>query len=216
MSDDLISTGLAGLTVAVTSEAAPAVPALAPYPKAPLPDGWTLNKVAALVRDVAQAMYDLPTILTKHGLTPPQYAALADNEFFKRALEQFTLDWNTAENTQKRLALEAAIGMESVLPDVIVRAQKPTEPLSDVVSLVKLLAEIAGCIGSKAAQAPTIASEKFKIVINLGADTIKYDASTTPVQILQQPEGSGDRTTLQALLEAAGSPASVQANPKGA
>ncbi len=152
--------------------------------KTALPDGWSLNKVASLVRDVAQAMYDLPNILRKHNLTQPQYDVLANNEFFKRALEQFTLDWNSAANTQKRLSLEAAIALEDALPTVAARASKPMEPLADVVQLVKVLAEIAGSIGNKAVQTQG-PSERFKIEINIGAE--KFQREATPM-IVVNPE----------------------------
>ncbi len=227
MSDEIIETGLAGLTAAVT-EPAPQVLAAAPpqvpviiapppaYKKAPLPDGWNLNKVAALVRDVSQAMYDVPTILKKHDLSEPQYALLADNEFFKRALEQFTLDWNTAANTHKRLALEAAIALEDALPTVAARASKTNEPLADVVSLVKVLAEIAGSIGTKAGQQPQGPTEKFKIIINLGADQLTTrEASTNPVQIFTNSEGSGNTREVQSFIEGGGATERVQENPKG-
>lgn len=180
------------------------------YTKAPLPDGWNLNKVAGLVRDVAQEMYDLPTILKKHELTDKQYATLEANEFFKRALEQFTLDWNTAANTQKRLALEAAIALEDALPTVAARASKTNEPLADVVSLVKVLAEIAGSIGTKAANQPQGPTEKFKIIINLGADTLlSREASTSPVQIFANSEGSGNPREVQSFDERGGTPTPV-------
>lgn len=210
MSDETVETGLAGLTAAVTMEQPPVPPPalLAPspaYKKEPLPDGWNLNRVAGLVRDVAQSMYDLPTILKKHGLTDKQYNVLAGNEFFTRALEQFTLDWNSAANTQKRLSLEAAIALEDAMPVVAARAHKPTEALSDVVALVKVLAEIAGTIGTKAANQPVAPTERFKIIFNLNGDLVERSAS---VQIIASTEASGD--TLQPLLEAAGVPSPLQ------
>lgn len=230
MADDLIETGLAGLTAAVTmpepapplAAAAPQLPAVLPVeippapqmPKAPMPDGWNLNKVSALVRDLAQNMYDVPDILKKHGLNEAQYRLLAGNEFFKSALEQFTIDWNTAGNTQKRLALEAAIYLEDGLPNVAARMGKATEPLADVVSLVKVLAEIAGTIGAKAIHAPVAPSERFKIIINLGADTFQRDAAVPPL-VQVNPEPSGNNDTLRALLEASGVPSSLQGNRQG-
>ena len=224
MPNDDIETGLAGLTVAVTPEPQPpqiqeaATPQIAavPHPgvpvqiggvappalnKHPLPDGWTLNKVAGLVRDVAQNMYDLPTILKNHSLNEAQYQILSNNEFFKKALEQFTLDWHSAANTHKRLALEAAIALEDALPMVAARAHKTTEPLGEVVALVKTLAEIAGSIGNKGTNQLQGPSDKFKIIINLGADTIQREASATPIQISAVDERTGNSQTLQSVAE---------------
>lgn len=237
MADDPINTGLAGLTVTVTPEAAPEpvvtvkdyvpspphecksatggdrcdvcfgpVAALAPYPKAPLPVGWTLPKVACLVHDVAIQMYDLPDILKKYGLSPEQYATLETNEFFEKSLKQFTIDWHSATNTPRRLALEAAMSIEHVLPDIVGRATKPNEDLSAVVSLLKVLSEIAGVTGAKAQQAQQAPTEKFNIVINLGADHTLQREANVPIQNISRGEketAPGGFPEIQHLLEGA-------------
>lgn len=231
MADEHIETGLAGLTVTVTSEPEEALPdiesadrALATmpqpptpaYPKAPMPEGWNMQKVSALVRDLAQNMYDIDVILKRHNLTEQQYRFLADNEYFKSALQQFTVDWNTASNTQKRLALEAAIYLEDGLPNVAARMNKPTEPLADVVALVKVLAEIAGTIGAKAANQPNAPTEKFKIIINLGADVLERNATTSlPPLIDVSPVSTGGNDPLRSFLEASGVSGALQSNVKG-
>lgn len=208
MADETVETGLTGLTAAVTPTEAP--------PAEQLPDGWNLHKVAALVRDLAHNMYDLPVILKKHGLTEGQHALLAKNEFFQRALEQATIDWNRADNIQRRLALEAAIALEDALPNVAARAHKPNEDLADIVQLVKVLAEIAGTIGNKAAAQPVGPSEKFKIIINLGADNvIRREATVEPKEIRSDAEGPSSIRSVQSLLEAAGVPAPVQPYAQG-
>jgi hypothetical protein len=132
-----------------------------------MPDGWSLHDVAALVGDVAANMYELPFILAKHKLSEAQYNLIKKNEFFQRALEAEIITWQGANSIQKRLALEAAIAVEASMPMVAARLSNKNEPLGEVVSLMKLFAEMAGSIGTKAA--PTMGnSERFKIVINLG------------------------------------------------
>lgn len=211
MTDDVnpIETGLVGLTAAVTEpapEPPPQVPAVIPVQvPAAMPEGWSLTKVAVLVRDVAQNMYDLPYILKKHTLSAEQYATLKDNQFFQSALAQMTMEWNSAANTQKRLALEAAIAVEDALPTVAARLSKPTEPLADVVSLLKVLSEIAGTIGSKAAQSPAAIGEKFKIVINLGGDLVEREAHASLKVITGAEEGTRENSggQIQKLIEGA-------------
>lgn len=207
--DEPVETGLAGLTVTaavtVDAPAAPQVPATQQ-----MPDGWTLSKVAALVRDIAQAMYDEPYILKKHGLTDAQFAFLKGNEFFQRALEAETISWQRADNVRNRLALEAAIAVEDALPTVAARLSKTNEPLSDVVALLKVLSEIAGTIGAKAA-APQASGDKFKIVINLGADTVQREATPlVTVSPMAEPRQGVD--PVQSLLEATGMSAPIQIN----
>jgi hypothetical protein len=203
--DDLqpVETGLAGLTVTVTPIAAdpPANPAAAitPVPTVdpgaaralssaatPMPDGWTLHKVAALVSDLAQNMYDLPYILKKHNLTDKQYKTLEKNHFFQRALEAETITWTGANSIQKRLMLEAAIATEEGMPYLAARMQSKTEPLGEVVALMKLFAEIAGVIGTKSMQAgPASFGERFKIVINLGGEQFEKEAASSLKPVIE-------------------------------
>lgn len=202
MSDDIVETGLVAAAVTET-QPEPAVAAaveLVVAPKITMPDGWDLHRVAALITDVAQNMYDLPYLLKKHALTPDQYAYLEQNVYFKRALEAEILTWQSANSIQKRLALESAIAVEAALPTVAARLSKATEPLSDVVALLKVLSEIAGTIGSKA-QGPQASAERFKIVINMGSDVVEREATPSNVAIQSQPAGAGTHPALSALVE---------------
>lgn len=154
---------------------APATPA--PAPSVPLPEGWTLHNVAALVGDVAANMYDLPFILKKHKLTDEQYKFLEKNPFYQRALEAEIITWQGANSAQKRLALEAAIASEAAMPVLAARLQSKSEPLSDIVSLMKLFSEMAGVTGNKAVAA-TGTGERVRITINLGGeDTMRKEAA---------------------------------------
>src|SRR5262245_17379940 len=81
------------------------------------PKDWTMAKIAALVRDVAQDIYELPEILERNNITAAQFKYLSDNEFFKTTVEQYRTEWYSASNTHKRIALEAAIALEEALPD---------------------------------------------------------------------------------------------------
>jgi hypothetical protein len=206
---EYVETGLAGLTVTVTdpeiaaaSASQPAVavtpvPAEDPGPAralssaaTPMPDGWTLHKVAALVSDVAQNMYELPYILKKHELTAKQYATLEKNPFFQRALEAEVITWAGANSIQKRLMLEAAIASEAAMPSLAARLQSKTEPLGEIVMLMKLFSEIAGVTGSRVANAgPQSFGEKFKIIINLGGESLQKEASPVMKVIEQAPNG---------------------------
>ncbi len=150
-----------------------------------VPTGWTLSAVAALVRDIAMNLYDEDTILAKHRLTRPQYEILQKNTFFQNAIAQATTEWHSPASTTKRLAMQAAIAVEDGLPTVAARLSNPNEPLGDIVSLLKVLADIAGVVGGKAA-ANQPAGERFKITINLGADTILREAAPM-IAVNQEP-----------------------------
>ena len=103
-----------------------------------------------------------------------------DTQFFKNTLQAMTVEWNAVGNTQKRLALEAAIALEDALPAVAARLSKNTEPLAGVVELAKLLAKMAGVGEANAQQVPT---ERFKITINLGADVAQFEKSRPVIEI---------------------------------
>lgn len=211
MSDELIQTGLVplappsgvaqpveqqavNLPVAGSSPAPGAIVPVAPPPN--MPPGWTIHKVAALVRDLAANLYELPFILKTHGLTQAQYDALSGTEAFQSALRVMTVEWNTIGNTQKRLAIEAAIALEDALPTVAARLSKATEPLAGVVELAKLLAKMAGIGEGAQSQAPT---ERFKITINLGADVQQFEKQRSTLTIQSVSEGQGTEPTVQTL-----------------
>lgn len=159
------------------------VPAVIPpqVPAAEMPDGWTIHKVAALVRDLAMNLYDEDATLKKYGLSPEQFKTLRENKFFVNALEAATIEWNSPQSTTKRLAMEAAIALEDALPAVAARLSKTNEPLPGVVELVKIFAKMAG-VGET--NQPQAVGEKFKITINLGADMLQRDA--TPMITVQE------------------------------
>jgi hypothetical protein len=151
-----------------------------------MPDGWNLHKVAALVSDLAQNMYELPYILKKHNLTEKQYKTLEKNQFFQRALEAEVISWTGANSIQKRLMLEAAIATEEAMPYVAARMQSKTEPLEAIVPLMKLFAEMAGVIGTKSAlTGPATFGERFKIVINLGGESLQRGAAPSMKPVIE-------------------------------
>ena len=212
MSDDHIDTGLlalapsSGVAQPVEQQAVnlpvvgsnPTPGAIVPVPPANMPVGWTIQKTAALIRDLAHNMYEVPFILKTHGVSVAQYEALQKNEFFERTLAAMTVEWNSIGNTQKRLALEAAIALEDALPTVAARLSKATEPLAGVVELAKLLAKMSG-VGEVAQNAaPT---ERFKITINLGADVQRFEKQRPTLTVQSIPEGQGAEPPIQALID---------------
>lgn len=178
----------------------------APVTSASLPDNFKVQDAAALARDFAIGMFDRATILEKHELTDEQAKVLEANPYFQRLLEQMSVEWNSPKSAQERLALQTAIGLESVLPEAISRVKIAQEPLTGIAQMVKVLADIAGANNhNKQPQAP---GEKFTITINLGADkkevyektrpTITVEAApSSPEEIPTQSEGFGSLLTLQ-------------------
>lgn len=150
---------------------------------APLPENFSIPGVVALARDLAMDMYDEPVLLKKHGVTPEQYATLKAVPYFQNIVRQLAEEWNAPKSATQRLAIQTAVGLEEVLPDVIARAKVRNEPLQGVAQLVKVLADIAGA-NQTAGKQQAAPREQFKITINLGADTEVY-AKTKPTIVLE-------------------------------
>lgn len=144
-------------------------------------------KLAKLAREVAMDVKDLPVILGHYNLTVADFERLKENEFFKRALEAVTIEWNSALSTHDRIKIEAAAILEDNMPALSARMVKNEEPLNAAVEAGKLFAKIAG-IGDGAKEAHP--GEKFTININLGADTkLHFEKDITPdVPLIEKKE----------------------------
>ncbi len=178
--NEQVETGLSGVAQLVEPGAHNVVVVGSnPTPATNMPTGWTMQKTAAFIRDLAHNMYDLPFILKTHGVSQAQYDGIKDQEFFQAALRTMTIEWNSIGNTQKRLAIEAAIALEDAMPTLAARMQSK-ELLPGVVELAKLFAKVAG-VGE--ATQNTAPSERFKITINLGADTQQFEKSRPTVTL---------------------------------
>lgn len=165
----------------------------------PVASPYTIQSIAALVRDLAVNMYDTDYILKKHNLTQDEYEGLCANEFFKRAMEVAAAEWNSAMSTNKRLAMQAAIGLEDAMPTMAARMMKSNEPIQNIIEIAKIFTKIAGVGEEKTLAAPT---EKFHITIDLGSDVVHFEKnrpSTEPVEIQSQPQGPGHNLALRAL-----------------
>lgn len=181
-----------------------------PVTLAPLPAEFSVPAVVALARDLAIGMYDQDVILKRHQLSAEQYATLEAVPYFQAVVKQMAEEWNSPKNSQQRLAIQTAVGLEEVLPDVIARAKVKNEPLQGVAQLVKVLADICGASGNTRQQAP--AGEKFKITINLGADTEIYNKSK-PVVVVEAGPQESSAEEVQPLSQGLGPILSLRTEP---
>lgn len=143
---------------------------LVPIPQVTLPsvgEPQSIYVYAALVRDLAVALQEEAEVLSAHGISKDDYAALKANEFFARMLDSTRKEWQSVANTVERTTIEAAFTFEQLLPTLHNRAVDPETPFSQVLEYAKLLAK-AGGIGE--GRAGGGAGEKFSITINMGAD----------------------------------------------
>lgn len=179
---------------------------------APLPEGFSVPGVVALARDLAIGMYDEAVLLKKHGITTEQYATLNAVPYFQNIVKQLAEEWNAPKSAQQRLAIQTAVGLEEVLPDVIARAKIKNEPLQGVAQLVKVLADIAGA-NQTAGKQQAAPREQFKITINLGADQEVYNKSKPTIVIDTQ---AVDAEEVRPVAGGFGNLLSLQTDPEKA
>jgi hypothetical protein len=141
-------------------------------PDMPDMDEATLAKLA---REMAMKVRDAHAIFADYGIDETQYYELSTrHEFFKRAMEQFALEWNSTLSTADRVRVLSAAALEDALPMLGAR-MKSMEPLASVAEVAKLMARNAG-IGADA-KSDAKSNERFVITINLGDKQETYNKS---------------------------------------
>ncbi len=133
--------------------------------------------MAKLAREMAMAIRNYKIIFDDFGITEEEYYEIAKNDFYKRAKEQFALEWNSALSAAERVKLISASYAEEILPVVTRRAMNRDEPLPGVLGTFKQLCQNAGIGDPK--NPVSNAAERFVITINMGADVEHYDKSIT-------------------------------------
>lgn len=135
--------------------------------------------LGALARELAVGLREVPDILAEFNVSSADYEKLKSNEFFTKVVDLARIEWHGAANTANRLQLEAASAAEEALPQVYARAMNGKEPLNHVIDFMKWLADVGGLKKDPGRGQP---GERFKITINLGADTkIEFDNSKAPL-----------------------------------
>ena len=163
----------------------------------------TPDMLVKIAREVAMDIQEMPQILAQFSLTPEQYRTHVEpNAFFQRALEAYRIEWNSALSTKDRIRVQAATALEHSLPHFATRLTKNDESLDAQVKAAALFAKLADIGESKGEEG---SSEKFSIVINLGADTkLKYEKNITPRKEASVAE------ELRALTEGGGNEIAVR------
>lgn len=150
------------------------------------------TRLAKLARELVMNIREKAVVLKEYGLTDTQFQShIADNPFFQRVLENYTIEWNGALSTHQRLRVQAATALEESLLGIAVRMNSKDEALPAVVETAKLFAKIAE-VGEPAKTAGH--GEKFSITINLGEDTkLKFEKDVTPVQPLIEQDPANEK-----------------------
>ena len=172
--------------------------------------------MAMLAREMAMNIRNYKVIFDEFGITEEEYYEISKIDFFKRAKEQFSIEWNSALSTVDRTRLKAAAGTEELMGPLIQRALRETEPLAACIETAKWASKIAG-LGEGAAEAPK--SDRFVIQINMGSDVelidkpIAVGVDNTPPKVI---ETKAEETVVTSIPEVTrrGRPPGSKNNPK--
>jgi hypothetical protein len=134
-------------------------------------DEHTLLKLA---REMAMNVRGYKTVFSDYGIDENDYVELLKNEFFKKALDTFTREWNATTSTEERLRIGSLAYLEQLFPIITGRAMRDTENLAAATEVGKLLAKMAG-VGE--VRNDKSAAERFIITINMGGETEHYEKS---------------------------------------
>lgn len=134
--------------------------------------------LAKLAREMAMSIRPAAAVLNDYGLDETTFYEITKNPFYRRAKEQFSLEWHSALSVNERVKLISASLLEQALPKLSAR-MVGNEPLAAAADVAKLFARNAG-LGDVKAESKS--SERFQITINLGADTEVYDKALAIAQ----------------------------------
>ena len=151
----------------------------------PLPIALSVNQIAAIAREMAMAIRTEVTILRAAGITKAQFETfVAVNPLYKRAYETFVVEWESALSTNKRIAIEAAAGLEDALPHLALRMTDDKEQLNQKVETAKLFAKLAGAGEVKEGAA---VGERISISIITGSDQQAITKTIEAVPSVEAP-----------------------------
>jgi hypothetical protein len=181
----------------------------APEPSKP---ALSTNQLAAIAREIATNVYEIPAILEKYDITQAQFAAhVYPNGYFQGLLKSYAAEWESIKSTNKRLAFQAAAALEESLPALAHRMGSKAEDFADAIGAAKLFTQLAGA-GEKPLDT-NAQGERFSIQINIGDRTVALTSSELapppqnaeveggkgPIQLLT--DGEGDKGPIQLLTE---------------
>jgi hypothetical protein len=164
-----------------------------------LPDFLAIPQLSKLAVDLARGLYSPERILLEYEITQEQLDALNANDFFKQMLLIASQEWHSLKSTNQRLALEAAVAVERMIPVISARVQNPNEPLPGAVQGFTAISKVAGL--GEAKEKTAAPGEKFTIQINLGDTSETFTKSRQTIEIQPQPERDGEAPALQLITD---------------
>jgi len=125
-------------------------------------------QMAKLARELVMNIRNYKETFTLFGIDENDYQIIEKNEYFRKVRDHIAIEWNSTLSTEERIRFINLAYYEQLSPVLARRAMAPDANLSASTDVGKLLMKGAG-IGE--AKSEKVATDRFVITINLGADT---------------------------------------------
>jgi hypothetical protein len=139
-----------------------------------LPSNFDEFAMAKLAREMAMNIRNYQVIFDDFGISEEDFYEISKNEFFKRAKEQFAIEWNSALSAADRARLISAAYAEELLPVMGQAVLDENKPLSDRTDVYKIICKNGGLGEPKLGPG---ANERFVISIRINDQVQKFDKS---------------------------------------
>jgi hypothetical protein len=135
------------------------------------------KKLLPAILEVSRNLKPLTDILEAHNLTPAEYQAALNHSEYRLYFDVCRREWEAAGNTQRRNKLQAATGLEYILPHIIGIVTNPRSADASKIDAAKLVAQISGVLDKTEGQGS--GSAALTVNIDLGSAL-----ANTPIKVI--------------------------------
>lgn len=125
----------------------------------------TERTLRLLARELVKNLREPNQIMKDLGLDQDTFDRIQATTSFKAMLQEAALEWEGAANTKQRIAMKAAIMVETALPEMFNELTNDKEPLSSRVAFLQSLAKLGNLEPDKV---PQVTGDVFRLEINFG------------------------------------------------
>jgi hypothetical protein len=141
----------------------------------------TEQKLRALARELVQNIRPEEDILSNFDLTADELTRLSNTASFQLLLKEAIQEWDGVENIKGRIAVKAAVLVETALPDLFKELTNKQEPLSSRTALLQSLAKLGG-LGQEKQEQRT--GDVFRLELNFGKDQNVVIENASPTKTI--------------------------------
>jgi hypothetical protein len=99
---------------------------------------------AALALDLASEVWPESTVFQNHGVDPIYGAALLQQAWFRKMVDEAKREWSSISSAKERIKLKSQIAVEQALGDLYAIVTDKTTPAAARVAAFKELKDVAG------------------------------------------------------------------------